>query len=201
MNGFAITNPVDVAAGVDEDARLLAATTSRDAKAFAALMSRHYTVVYRVVWRMVNGHVDAEDITQEAFLRLWNNPGQLREAGALRGWLIRVASNLAKDRHRHQPVSAHVEMDEFADNRDSAVQNLEQQQVQSRIDQAIARLPDRQRLAITLTQLESMGQKAAAEIMEISVDALESLVARARRALKEDLARDWQELREGLGDR
>jgi RNA polymerase sigma-70 factor, ECF subfamily len=198
VNDFTLTRPVDaitLKAGAEEDARLLAAATSRDAKAFASLMSRHYAVVYRVIWRLMNGHADAEDVTQEAFMRLWNNPSQLRDVNALRAWLIRVATNLANDRHRIQPMAAQETIEDMADERDSAAQALMRNQAQMRIDKAIARLPDRQRLALTLIHFENLGQRTAADVMELSVDALESLVARARRALKEDLASDWQDLR------
>jgi RNA polymerase sigma-70 factor, ECF subfamily len=198
VSDFTKTRPVDAShmkAGADEDARLLQAATSRDAKAFASLMTRHYAIVYRVIWRVMNGHADAEDVTQEAFMRLWNNPSQLRDATALRAWLIRVATNLANDRYRGQSMAGQETMDDLADERDSAAQALMRNEAQIRIDRAIARLPDRQRLALTLIHLENLGQRTAAEIMELSIDALESLVARARRALKEDLASDWQDLR------
>jgi RNA polymerase sigma-70 factor, ECF subfamily len=201
VNDFTLTPSADVKrvkAGADEDARLLAAATTRDAKAFASLMSRHYAIVYRVVWRQSNGHADSEDVTQEAFMRLWHNPSQLRDANALRAWLIRVATNLANDRFSRMSTINQDAMDEMADERDTAAQVLIRNEAQNRIDHAIARLPDRQRLALTLVHLENLGQRTAAEIMEVSVDALESLVARARRALKEDLAADWQDLRSVL---
>jgi RNA polymerase sigma-70 factor, ECF subfamily len=198
VNDFTLTRPVDATnlkAGAEEDARLLQAATSRDARAFASLMARHYAIVYRVIWRVMNGHADAEDVTQEAFMRLWNNPSQLRDANALRAWLIRVATNLANDRHRGQPMAGQEAMDDVADESDSAAQALMRTEAKNRIDRAIEKLPERQRLALTLVHLENLGQRTAAEIMELSVEALESLVARARRALKEDLASDWQDLR------
>ena len=88
------------------DAELLAAASGGNQHAFAVLVSRHYQAVFRVAWRLSAGHVDAEDVTQEAFLKLWRNPGQLREAGALKGWLMRVASNMVMDRYRQKPLQA-----------------------------------------------------------------------------------------------
>src|SRR5438045_475557 len=85
-----------------DDAALLGASGRRDGAAFARLVARHYDIVHRVTWRITLGHADTEDIVQDAFLRLWNNPAQVREAGALRAWLIRVASNLAIDRARRK---------------------------------------------------------------------------------------------------
>ena len=86
-----------VTAGSDQatDADLLARAIARDQNAFTELVDRHFQLVHRVVWRMMNGHADAEDVAQEAFLRLWRNPAQVREGGAVKGWLMRVASNLS----------------------------------------------------------------------------------------------------------
>jgi RNA polymerase sigma-70 factor, ECF subfamily len=180
------------------DAGLLAAAARGDRNAFEQIVGRYYQIVYRVVWRMMHGHRDAEDVTQEAFLRLWRNPTQLRDAGALRAWLIRVATNLITDRHRGQPMSELTEADDTTDGRPSPERSLEQSQITARVEQAIARLPERQRLALTLVQYEHMSNPEAARVMEISVDALESLLSRARRALKDDFANDWQALLQGL---
>ena len=86
------------------DAALLDAATRRIQPAFSVLVSRYYKDVYRVVWRLSAGHADAQDITQEAFMRLWAKPDQLREAQALKGWLMRVASNMVMDRFRQKPM-------------------------------------------------------------------------------------------------
>lgn len=177
-------------AGLDQatDSDLLARAGARDGSAFAALVDRHFPVVHRVVWRMMNGHADAEDVAQEAFLRLWRNPAQVRDAAALRGWLIRVANNLVMDRFRTKPM---VEMDdglEIADGRATAEERLGHAEAVATIDAAVAGLPERQKLALTLVHFEHMSNIAAAAVMEVSVDALESLLARARRSLKERLA-------------
>ncbi len=182
------------ASGAQDDARLLAAAKRQDRQAFSLLLSRHYEVVYRVVWRLMRGHGDSEDVTQEAFLRLWKNPGQLRDAGALRGWLIRVASNLAMDRFRYNKEDALEAADDVMDDRADGARALEQKQIAARMDRAIAALPERQKLAITLVQFENLSNQAAADVMEISLDALESLLARAKRTLKQDLAGEWQQM-------
>ena len=179
-------------AASEDDSALLRAAARQDRAAFERIVSRHYQVVYRVVWRLTAGHTDAEDITQEAFLRLWKNPAQVREGGALRGWLIRVASNLVMDRFRKKPVLDLDEADEVPDTAPTAAHQLDKARISSRIDEAIARLPDRQRLALALVQYEQMTNIAAAKMMEISVDALESLLARARRTLKQQLSGEWK---------
>ena len=100
------------------DAELLQASAQRNQQAFAVIVARYHAPVYRVAWRLNGGHVDTDDIAQETFLKLWNNPAQLREAGALNGWLMRVASNLVMDRYRQKPM---LELDYAKEGVDPAV--------------------------------------------------------------------------------
>ncbi len=183
------------------DAELLSAAARRDSASFAELVSRYYKPVYRVVWRMMNGNAETEDVAQEAFVKLWANPAQIREAKALKGWLMRVASNLAVDRLRRKQHADIEAVGEIADPRQRTDASLDGKVASRRVDQAIARLPERQRLAVTLVYFEGMTNIAAAQVMEISVDAVESLLARGRRTLKEALADDWRGLLEELGYR
>lgn len=176
------------------DADVLSAVTQQNQAAFSILVSRHYQAVYRVAWRACRNAADSEDVTQEAFLKLWNNPSQLRDGNALKGWLMRVASNAVMDRFRQKPMQ---ELDTAAQVADATVPadlSLDRAHVSVRVDQAIAELPERQRLALAMVHFEQMTNIAAASAMEISVDALESLLARARRALKNTLAPDGKQL-------
>jgi RNA polymerase sigma-70 factor, ECF subfamily len=176
------------------DAALLAASAKRNQQAFAVLVQRYHVSVYRVVWRLSSGHADSDDIAQETFLKLWKNPGQLREAAALKGWLMRVASNLVMDRYRRKPMLELEHAEDLADAALSAPAVLDQSYVAKVIDAAIAGLPERQKLALALVHFEHMTNIAAAAAMEISVDALESLLARARRGLKEKLGPSGKQL-------
>lgn len=176
------------------DAALLLASAERNQQAFAIIVSRYHIPVYRLVWRLNGGHVDADDITQETFLKLWHNPAQLREAAALKGWLMRVASNLVMDRYRQKPMLELDYANEIVDANISASVLLDQNYATRVIDNAVASLPDRQKLALALVHFEHMTNIAAAATMEISVDALESLLARARRGLKDKLGSNGRHL-------
>ncbi len=180
------------------DADLLLAAARKDQAAFSRLVQRHFSLVHRVVWRQSNGHADAEDIAQEVFLRLWRNPAQVREAGALKGWLLRVARNLVMDRFRQTPLQVLDDEDMIVDTRDNAEEAMGRSEVAASIDSAIAGLPERQRFALTLVHFEQLTNIAAAEVMEVSVDALESLLSRARRSLKEQLSAQKEMLLAGL---
>ena len=183
------------------DAELLLASARRDSASFAELVSRYYRPVYRMVWRMMNGNAETEDVAQEAFVKLWQNPAQIREAKALKGWLMRVASNLAVDRLRKRQFADIEAIGEIVDPKQRTDAELDAKAASRRVDQAIAKLPERQKLAITLVYFGGMSNIAAASVMEVSVDAIESLLTRGRRALKETLADDWRGLLEELGYR
>lgn len=182
------------------DAELLARAGAHDRAAFAEIATRYYQPVYRLVWRMTNGSADAEDIAQEAFMRLWRNPGQIREAGALKGWLMRVASNGVIDRSRKPRHGALDDAPEVADPQARPDEPLDRSQAARIVDRAIAGLPERQRLALSLVYFEGLTNIAAAEVLEVSVEAVESLLARARRGLKDSLSGEWRELLGGLAD-
>jgi RNA polymerase sigma-70 factor (ECF subfamily) len=183
----------------DPDSTLLAGVAAGDEKAFAGLVERHYDIVYRVVWRVTSGHADTEDIVQEAFLKLWNNPTQVRHGVALRGWLIRVATNLAIDRARRKQASNLDDQPEIAASGPDALGQVLGDRSANEINSALARLPERQRLALSLVYFENMSNIDAAASMEISVEAIESLLARARRALKVDLKDRWRDLLADIG--
>ena len=182
------------------DAGLLEAAAAGTHAAFAEIVSRHYQPVYRLVWRMTNGGADAEDMAQEAFVKLWKNPAQVREAAALKGWLMRVAANAVIDRARKPRPAALDEAPDVADGEARPDAPLDRAQAAKLVDRRIAELPERQRLALSLVYFEGLTNIEAAAVLEVSVDALESLLARARRALKDSLSGEWRELLGGLAE-
>lgn len=180
------------------DAGLLEAAARGSHAAFAQIVSRHFQPVYRLVWRMTGGAADAEDIAQEAFVKLWKNPAQVREAAALKGWLMRVASNGVIDRSRKPRASGLEQAPEIADPQAKPGAPLDRAQAARLVDEGIARLPERQRQALSLVYFEGLTNIEAAAAMEVSVDALESLLRRARRSLKDSLSAAWRDLLGGL---
>ena len=182
------------------DGGLLEAAAGGSHAAFAEIAHRHYQPVYRLVWRMTNGAADAEDMAQEAFVKLWKNPSQVREGAALKGWLMRVAANAVIDRSRRPSSSALDEAPEFTDPQARPDAPLDRAQAARLVDARIAQLPERQRLALSLVYFEELTNIEAAAVLEVSVDALESLLARARRGLKDSLSAEWRELLGGLAE-
>ena len=182
------------AAGAAEAVDLVAALAAGDEAAFARAVEAHYTLVYRIAWRMLGGPVEAEDVAQETFMRLWRGAGDLREVRSLRSWLARVASNLAIDRMRRRRPDMSSELPDVADTADGPERHAERQSASRIVDAAIASLPERQRTAIVLTYYEGLPNADVAEALGVSIEAVESLLARARRKLKECLEPSRQEI-------
>lgn len=182
----------DLAAGAD--AALLERVRRADKAAFSTLLSRHYDAAYRVAYRMMGRAADCEDIVQDAFVKLWTNPGQIREGQALRAWLMRVVSNLSIDRLRRKPMLNADDVPEPSSDKAGPDLVALRNSVSSEVDRAIAMLPERQRMALIFVYYEGLSNRDAAAALELSVDALESLLARARRSLKKALAGQWQDL-------
>jgi RNA polymerase sigma-70 factor (ECF subfamily) len=182
-------------AEASEDAALVAAAADGDAAAFRSLVDRHLSSALGVARRMLRDDAEAEDVAQEALLRLWRSAEGL-EVGAygLRPWLRRVVSNLCVDRMRSTRRLSVVE--EVPERSEPASQQaeMEAQDVSARVDAALKELPDRQRMALTLFHYEGLSQIEVGKIMEISDEAVESLLARARRSLKRALSEEWRDL-------
>lgn len=185
----------DALAG-DESA-LVAAVAKGEAAAFRQLLERHLAGVTAIARRMLRDDAEAEDVAQEAFLRLWRTGSSLDiGAGGVRPWLRRVVSNLCIDRIRG--ASRQTVTDEVPEQAEEAGQlkGMEKAELGSRVDHALKALPERQRMALTLFHFEGMSQNEVAAAMEISAEAVESLLSRARRALKASLKDEWTALKE-----
>lgn len=171
-------------AGLDE-AALVALVAARDGDAFRQLVELHAPVLHRVAWRMTGDRHEAEDIAQEAMLRLWDHAPRWAEGRqSLAAWLRRITVNLAIDRLRKGKRIAGSEVPDRADEAPLADAALEADQQAARARALIAALPDNQRAAIVLTYYEELPNAEAAAALDMQVKAFESLLFRARAALK-----------------
>ncbi len=191
-----MTLPADPALTRTEDAQLLARYVARDRAAAQTLTDRHLPVVYRHALRLVGTPAEAEDIAQEVMLRLWQAaPDWRADQASLATWLYRVTANLCIDRLRRRKVarpgpslSAGDLTERLRDPAPSAGARL---QTQSRLDAlqaALMTLPERQRQAVVLRHIEGLSNPQIAQIMQQSLRATESLIARGKDGLARALA-------------
>lgn len=178
----------------DPDADLLAGVGRQDEAAVRMLVARKLPRLLALATRLLGDRMEAEDVAQEAFVRVWKQAPRWREGEArFDTWLHRVALNLCYDRlrgsrgSREEPVA---ESPDAPDPADAPDQQLETRARDERVRAALATLPARQREALVLNYYQELSNIEAAALMDLSVDALESLLARARRSLRAQLAGD-----------
>lgn len=174
----------------------MAALADGDPNAGRALVDAHLSHVLAVARRMLGDQAEAEDVAQDTFMRAWKAAARWEPGRAkISTWLHRIAMNQCLDRIRKKkPEPLAPDFDAPSDRPDPEAE-LYQQQLAGRIDSAIQALPERQRAAIVLSHYQHLTNKEASEVMDISVDALESLLSRGRRTLKQSLRPEWSDLK------
>jgi RNA polymerase sigma-70 factor, ECF subfamily len=178
------------------DEALLVAFGNGDRQAAAMLTARLAPRVLGFAARMLGGdRHEAEDVTQEAMLRLWKIAPEWRQGEAkVSTWLYRVTSNLCTDRLRKKRGLGLDAIAEPADDTPSVAAQMMRSTRAQALDAALAELPERQRIAVTLRHIEEQSNPEIAEVLEISVEAVESLIARGKRSLAVLLGHRREEL-------
>lgn len=181
---------------IDPDAETVRQAGAGDVRAAEALVRKHLPKMVGLARRMLNDGAEAEDVAQEVFLRVWREAPRWRPGAAkFETWMHRVALNLCYDRMRRQREKSDPDAGLLvADPAPLASEAWLAQQRAAKVQAVLAALPERQRAAIALVHFQDMTNVAAAEALEISVEALESLLARGRRAMKAALADVAQDL-------
>ncbi|RAK56708.1 RNA polymerase sigma factor [Phenylobacterium deserti] len=173
----------------DPDEALLARVAKGDPAAVRALMARKLPRILSLAQRMLGDPAEAEDVAQETFVRIWKQAPKWKPGEAkFDTWLHRVALNLCYDRLRRRREIATDAPPEQVDEGPAPDRRLLAADTSVRVSGALQRLPERQREAVVLCHYQELGNIEAAAIMGVSVEALESLLSRARRALRGALA-------------
>jgi len=192
--------PFDTLGDVPTEA-LLSLFANGDRMAAHALTARLTPVVMAHAYRLLGDRAEAEDVAQEAMMRLWKIAADWRQDQAkVTTWLYRVVANLATDRLRRRKYRGPAidDVPEPVDETIGPAERLEVLERQAALQSALDDLPERQRQAVVLRHIEGLGNPEIAAIMEISIEAVESLTARGKRALAAGLAGQREEL--GYGD-
>lgn len=174
----------------DPDEELLTRVAAGDPAAVRALVARKLPRLLSLAGRMLGDAPEAEDVAQETFLRVWKQAPKWRPGGSARfdTWMHRVALNLCYDRLRRRREIATDQPPERPDEGPGPERGLEATDTGRRVTLALQALPERQREAIVLCHYQELGNIEAAAVMGVSVEALESLLGRGRRALRAALA-------------
>ena len=178
-----------MAAIADPDEDLVRRVGQGDPAAIQAMVARKLPRILALAQRMLGDAVEAEDVAQEAMLRAWRQaPRWVPGKAKFDTWLHRVGLNLCYDRLRRRREVPTEAPPDRPDDGPAPDRGLMAAEVGARVDAALRRLPDRQREAIVLCHYQELTNIEAAGLMTISVEALESLLSRGRRTLRQTLA-------------
>lgn len=177
------------------DDALLVLYANGDAAAARVLTLRLTPKVFGHAYRLLGDQAEAEDVAQDALIRLWKQAPEWRQGEAkVTTWLYRVVANLCTDRFRKTRGVALDAVPEPEDDSPSAAETLQNQSRADALQEALNILPERQKQAVVLRHIEGMTNPEIAQIMDIGVEAVESLTARGKRALAKLLAGRKDEL-------
>jgi RNA polymerase sigma-70 factor (ECF subfamily) len=184
--------PSDPAA--DQDERLIFAAARGDLDAFNQLVTRHERSVLNLCWRMLGTLPEAEDASQDSFIKAWTNAKSFK-GGAVRPWLLRIATNTCYDilRSKGRKPTGSLDALEFETEPDWSTQSApvdperfaETGDLSRMLEAALAQIPDEQRLAVTLCDIQGLPLAEAAEVMETSLGTVKSRLFRGRAKLRD----------------
>jgi RNA polymerase sigma-70 factor (ECF subfamily) len=178
----------NVRTGMDEsDEALMRRVAKADQAAFRLLARRHTPAMAGLARRILGNAAEAEDVVQEAMLRVWTHAPRWQPLAAFKTWLTRVVVNLCLDRKRRTPMLDLEAAGEVTDPAPHAGEQAESTERERMLAAAIQQLPERQRSAIVLTYTEGMSNAEVADVLGTSVSAVETLLVRGKQNLRRAL--------------
>jgi RNA polymerase sigma-70 factor (ECF subfamily) len=181
-----------------EDVRLMRLVSEGDTDAFEDLIERHQALVAGTVARMLGSNSDVEDIAQQVFIRVWKSARRYVPRAKFTTWLLKITRNLVFNELRRSKRRAHVPLQSepgaeelpLKDDANPAPDaSLLETELQQAIEDAIAQLPESQRMALVLRRYEQLSYEQIAEVLDLSVPAVKSVLFRARTELRSRLSK------------
>jgi RNA polymerase sigma-70 factor, ECF subfamily len=181
-----------------EDVRLMQLVGRGDTGAFEQLVERHQTLVAGTVARMLGSNADVEDIAQQVFIRVWKSARRYVPRAKFTTWLLKITRNLVfnelrrSKRHVHVPLQSEPGAEESAlkdESNPAPDASLLEKELQRAIEEAIKQLPESQRMALVLRRYEQLSYEQIAEVLDLSVPAVKSVLFRARTELRSRLSK------------
>jgi RNA polymerase sigma-70 factor (ECF subfamily) len=181
-----------------EDVRLMQLVSQGDTSAFEELIERHQALVAGTVARMLSSNSDVEDIAQQVFIRVWKSARRYVPRAKFTTWLLKITRNLVFNELRRTKRHAHVPLQSEPGAEDPPVKDetnlapdasLLESELQRTIEEAILQLPETQRMALVLRRYEQLSYEQIAEVLDLSVPAVKSVLFRARSELRSRLSK------------
>lgn len=194
MEADPVPNPAEAS---DYDFALMEEIGAGDHAAFRRLVERHQHAVIGTVAKMLGNAAEAEDIAQQVFLRIWKNAKRYRPEAKFTTYLFTITRNLVFNETRRRSRKKEVSADEREESSHQLIEanpdrqpdaELLQAELQQAVDDAIAALPEAQRMAVVLRRYEQLSYEEIAVVLKLSVSAVKSLLFRARTTLRESLS-------------
>ena len=176
-----------------EDVRLMRLVAQGDTVAFEKLIERHQSLVVGTVARMLGSNSDVEDIAQQVFIRVWKSASRYVPRAKFTTWLLKITRNLVFNelrrakRRAHAPLQPEANVEEMQlkdESNPSPDASLLELELQEAIEKAIGELPETQRMALVLRRYEEFSYEQIADILNLSVPAVKSVLFRARTELR-----------------
>jgi RNA polymerase sigma-70 factor (ECF subfamily) len=184
-----------------EEDLLIEALKAGEDEAYERLIDRFQQPVYSLVYRLMDDPVDASDVVQEVFLKIFRNIGTFRGTSSLKTWIYRIAFNEAYNhrrwftRHKRQEVGFDIEDDSaphyqdiLPDRAPSAFDIVSDRETHALIEEALAEVNPAFRAAVVLRDIEDLSYEEIAEILQVSLGTVKSRILRGREALRKVLA-------------
>src|SRR4030095_3388798 len=181
-----------------DDVRLMQLVGRGDTRAFEQLIEKHQTLVAGTVARMLGSSSDVEDIAQQVFIRVWKSARRYVPRAKFTTWLLKITRNLVFNEMRRTKRRPHVPLQSESGIEDPPLKDetnpapdsiLLESELQQAIEEAIQRLPDTQRMALVLRRYEQLSYEQIAEVLDLSVPAVKSVLFRARTELRSRLSK------------
>ena len=179
--------------GQADDSELVNRVVMGETQLFRFLIERHQQHIFNLCYRMLQQFEEADDATQDTFLKAYRSLKQFRGDARLKTWLCRIARNVCLNRLRHErmvPLDERLPVEgrfQLIDSKPSPLELIEQQEIQSTVHGAINELPPPYRLVITLFHLDGLSYEEISHVMEIPMGTVKTHIFRARRLLKSKL--------------
>ena len=174
-----------------EDSNLVEKCLQGDRSAFASIVDRYKKQIYSITYSMTRNHADADDLSQDAFIKAYENLGRFKPGTNFRSWLCRIAVNLCIDHLRHKKRASEDSLDDQAellsDHRPNPYDNLESSELMENIMAAVHSLPENQRTVVILREVQGLELREVAEIMKCSESTIRWRLHYARKKLQKKL--------------